>query len=58
MEWNHSKWVPKYKTNQTKCLCERLGKSGCFQKRDLGACKGTSLLDSGVELPVIFYTKK
>ena len=28
------------------------------QKRDLGACNDTSLLGSGVESPLIFYTKK
>ena len=27
-------------------------------QRDLGACKGTSLLGSGVESPLICYTKK
>ena len=38
--------------------CERTQK-GCSKKRDLGACKGTSLLGSGVESPFIyFYTKK
>ena len=39
-------------------LIVRDRKIGCSQKRDLGACKGTSLLGSGVELPLIFYTKK
>ena len=37
-------------------MCERLQKFKASQKRDLGACKGTSLLGSGVE-SLIFYTK-
>ena len=30
---------------------------GALKKRDLGACKGTSLLGSGVESPLIFLYK-
>ena len=36
----------------------RLGKFQVLSKRDLGACKGTSLLGSGVESPLIFLYKK
>ena len=39
-------------------LWETEGKFRVSQKRDLGACNDTSLLGSGVELLVIFYTKK
>ena len=38
--------------------CKRLPKSGCPQKRDFGAFKGTSFWVSGVESPLIFYKKK
>ena len=41
------------------CVCVReIGKIYGLSKRDLGACKGTSFLGSGVESPLIFYTKK
>ena len=33
-------------------------KKGALKKRDLGACKGTSLLGSGVESPLIFFIQK
>ena len=45
------------------CVCERerereIGKIYGLSKRDLGACKGTSLLGSSVESPFIFLYKK
>ena len=38
--------------------CASFEKEGVLSKRDFGAFKGTSLLGSGVESPLIFYTKK
>ena len=38
--------------------CASFEKEGVLSKRDFGAFKGTSLLGSGVESPLIFDTKK
>ena len=38
--------------------CASFEKEGVLSKRNLGAFKGTSLLGSGVESLLIFYTKK
>ena len=41
--------------------CERLrffSKERVLSKRDLSAFKGTSVLGSGVESPLIFHTKR
>ena len=38
--------------------CASFEKEGVLSKRNLGAFKGTSLLGSGVESPLIFYTPK
>ena len=49
------------------CVCERerererereIGKIYGLSKRDLGACKGTSLLGKSVKSPFIFLYKK
>ena len=50
--------VDKWKENhEPRPLWEAALLEGCSQKRNSAACKGTSLLGSGIESLLIFYTK-